>query len=221
MNLSETTIAILKNFSSINPSLLVRPGNTISTMSPQRSIMAKATVAEDFPQQFAIYELSRFLGVLSLFKDPEIDFGERSMKIHSGKHATTYTYADPSMIVAPPEKEIVFPGADVEFNITAEDLQKVVRATGVLQVPDIVVSGSDGTIAITATNSKNPTTDVYSIEVGATDNTFSMVFKAENIIKLIPKDYNVKISSRGISQFNTEGLMYFVANEANSNFGNQ
>ena len=157
--------------------------------------------------------------MLSLFKDPQIDFGERSMKIHAGKHATTYTYADASMIVAPPEKEITFPGADIEFSITADDLQKVVRATGVLQVPDIVVSGDGSTIAITATNSKNPTTDVYSIEVGETTNAFSMVFKAENIIKLIPKDYNVRISSKGISQFNTEGLMYFVANEANSNFG--
>lgn len=219
MNLSESTVSILKNFNSINPSLLVRPGNQITTMSPQRSIIAKATVAEDFPQQFAIYELSKFLGVLSLFKDPEIDFGQKSMKIQTGKHATTYTYADANMIVAPPEKEITFPGADIEFSITTEDLQKVVRATGILQVPDIVVSGYNGTIEITATNSKNPTTDVYSIEVGETTNTFLMVFKAENIIKLIPKDYNVRISSKGISQFNTEGLMYFVANEANSNFG--
>lgn len=219
MKLSENTLAILKNFSSINPSLLVHPGNVITTMSPPRSILAKATVEENFPQQFAIYELSKFLGVLSLFKDPDIEFGDKSMKISSGKNSTTFTYADPSMIVHPPEKQINFPGADVEFKLPADDLQKIVRATGVLQVPDVVVEGSSGIVYVTATNSKNPTTDVYRIEVGESDKTFTMVYKADVIVKLISKDYMVKVSSKGITQFVTDGLLYYVASEANSNFG--
>lgn len=219
MKISENTIAILKNFSSINPSLLVRPGSTIVTMSPSKSILAKATVEENFPQQFAIYEMSKFLGIMSLFKEPEIEFGQKSMKIFSGKNSTTFTYADPSMIIHPPDREIDFPNHEVEFAMSAEDLQKVVRATGIIQVPDVVVQGKDGKILLSAMDSKTPTPDTFSIEVGDTDKVFTIVFKAEAIIKLISKDYTVKINRKGITQFVTDGLLYFVAAEANSNFG--
>lgn len=221
MKLSENTINILKNFATINPSLLVYPGNSITTMSPVKSIYAKANVEESFPTKFAIYELSKFLGVTSLFKEPELDFGERQVKIVSGRQSVNYTYADSSMIVAPdPNKDINFPAADVEFSISQEELQKVVRATGVLQLPDIAVAGDGSTILVTATNSKNPTADVFSIEVGTTDKTFNMVFKVDNIVKLISGNYEVKISSKGLSKWTTDKVTYFVATEANSNFNN-
>lgn len=219
MKISENTLAILKNFSSINSSLLVRPGNQITTMAfPSKAILAKATVEENFPQQFAIYEMSKFLGVLSLFKDPDIEFGEKSMKISSGKNSTTFTYADPSMINAPPDRDIDFGEAEVEFSMTAEDLQKVVRATGILQVPEVVVIGREGKIYLSSSDSKKPTPDTFSIEVGSTNKNFTVVFKAEAIIKLISKDYTVKINRKGITQFITDGLLYFVAAEANSHF---
>ncbi len=218
MKLSENTLAILKNFSSINPSLLVRPGNMITTMLPSKTIFAKAVVEESFPQQFAVYDMSKFLGVLSLFKEPEIDFGEKSMKISSGKNSTSFTYADPSMIIHPPDKEIAFPDHAVEFNMTAEDHQKVVRASGVLQVPDVVVEGRDGKIYLSAMDTKTPALDKFSIEVGETPMRFSVVFKADIFIKLISKDYTVKINRKGITKFETDGLLYFVAAEANSHF---
>ena len=220
MKLSDNTINVLKNFATINPSVLVHPGDTITTMSPTKSIYAKALVEESFPTRFAIYELSKFLGITSLFKDPELDFGEHQVKIVSGRQSVNYTYADPSMIVAPdPNKDINFPAADVEFSISQEELQKVVRASGVLQLPEIAVTGDNHHITVTATNSKNPTTDVFAVEVGETDKSFSMIFKLENIIKLISGNYDVKISSRGLSKWSTGNVMYYVATEASSSFG--
>ena len=219
MKLSENTINVFKNFATINPSILVHPGNFITTMSPTKSIYAKATVEENFPTRFAIYELAKFLGVTSLFKEPELDFSETQVKIVSGRQSVNYTYADPSMIVAPdPNKDINFPAADIEFSISQEELQKVVRASGVLQLPEIAVNGNGQTITVTATNSKNPTTDVFSIEVGTTEKTFNMVFKVDNIIKLISNNYDVKISSRGLSKWSTNNIMYYIATEASSTF---
>jgi len=220
MKLSENTINILKNYAVINPSLLVKPGNVLSTVSPVKSIFAKATVEENFPSQFAIYELSKFLGVISLFNEPELDFGEKQMTIISGSQSLNYTYADPSMIVTPPEKDINFPEPDIEFNITQEELQKVVRATGVLQLPDIAVIGDGSTLKMSSTNSKNPTTDVFNIKVGETAKKFNMIFKAENIIKLLSANYNVKISSKGLALFTADTIRYYVATEANSSFNN-
>ena len=220
MKLSENTINILKNYSNINPSLLVNPGNVLTTVSVSRNIFAKATVEETFPNRFAIYELSKFLGIVSLFKEPELDFGDTQVKIVSGRQSVNYTYADPSMIIAPdPNKDISFPGADIEFSISQEELQRVVRASGVLQLPEIAVIGNGQTITITATNSKNPSTDIFSVEVGTTDKTFNMIFKVENIIKLISSSYDVKITSRGISKWLTGNMIYFVMTEASSSYG--
>ena len=220
MKLSENTINILKNYSNINPSLLVNPGNVLTTVSVSRNIFAKATVEETFPNRFAIYELSKFLGIVSLFKEPELDFGDTQVKIVSGRQSVNYTYADPSMIIAPdPNKDISFPGADIEFSISQEELQRVVRASGVLQLPEIAVIGDGRSITITATNSKNPSTDIFSVEVGTTDKTFSMIFKVENIIKLISSSYDVKITSRGISKWLTGNMIYFVMTEASSSYG--
>jgi hypothetical protein len=218
MKLSDNTIAILKNFATINPSILVRPGSTLSTISQHKSIFAKAIVTETFPREFAIYELTKFLGVLSLFNDPEIEFEEKSMLIKSGNQQLSYTYAEPTMIVAPPEKEIGFPEPEIDFNITQEELQKVVRATGVLQVPDISVQGDEEVIRVYALNPKNSTGDTFSIDVGKTDKHFDMFFKADNITKLIPANYNVKISSQGLALYTSDKISYYVATESNSKY---
>jgi hypothetical protein len=221
MKLSENTINILKNFSTINPSILVKEGNTISTISQQKSIFARANVEETFPKQFAIYELSKFLGVLSLFKDAEIELGSKQMTIKAGKQSLNYTYADPSMIIVPPEKDITLPAPDIEFDITQEELQKVVRATSVLQLPDISVVGNGSVIQLCAINSKNPTTDTFTIDVGTTNSNFNMVFKADNIIKLLMANYNVKISSKGLALFTSDNISYYVAIEKNNSSFNK
>lgn len=218
MKLSENTINILKNYAAINPMLLVKEGNVLATVSVARSILAKATVEESFPRQFAIYELPRFLGVLSLFNEPEIEFGERQLRIVSGRQSVNYTYADPSMIISPPERQIVFPGAEVEFTLSQQDLQKLVRATGVLQLKSVVVIGDGKTISIAAASAKNPTADSFSIEVGETDKQFEIFYSTENIIKLISAEYSVKISKEGLTQFVSTNVEYFMASEAGSTY---
>lgn len=221
MKLSEHTVNVLKNFSNINPMLLVNPGSSLTTMNINKSIFALADVEENFPSQFAIFELPKFLGVLSLFKEPELEFGSKQVKIVTDRQSVNYTFADPSMIVAPdPNKNINFPAADIEFSISQEELQRVVRATAVLQLPDIAVVGDGENISITATNSKNPTTDGFSIVVGNTDKNFTMYFEVSDIIKLISSDYNVKISSKGLSQWRSDNVLYYVAVKANSSFAN-
>lgn len=219
MKLSENTVNILKNYATINPSLLVNTGNVLSTMSPTKAMYAYATVEENFPRQFAIYELSKFLGVMSLFKEPELNFDEQAVTIVSGRQTVKYTYTNPNNIVAPdPNKKIAFPTADIEFSISQEELQRVVRAAGVLQLKEAAVFGNAQNITMTATDSKNPTADVFSVEVGETDKTFAMYFDIHDIIKLLPNDYNVKITSKGLSQFSSNNIVYYVGIKANSTF---
>ena len=215
MKLSENTINIFKNFANINPSLLVNQGDMLTTCSPTKGLYAKAAVEENFPHRFAIYEMSKFLGVVSLFNEPELQFNDRYVRIVSGRQSVNYTYTDPSMIVAPdPNKDINFPAADIEFSISQEEIHRVVKAAAVLQLPDIAVTGDGETILVTATNSKNPTTDVFSIEVGTTDKTFNMVYGVDNIVKLLSANYNVSISFRGLSKWKSDKILYYVAPEA-------
>jgi len=219
MKISENTINLLKNFSTINPSILVRAGNVISTVAINRSIHASATVEEEFPSQFAIYELPKFLGVLSLFNEPDITFGEHQLTIVSGNQSVNYTYADVSTIVAPPQdKKIKVEPADIEFSISQSEFQKLLRAAGVLQLPNIAVVGDGSTIKVCAANSKNPTADTFSVEVGTTDKVFNMVFRVDFLIKLLPSSYDVKINSKGISSFNGSNVEYFITTEADSKF---
>lgn len=223
MKISETCINVLKNFSTINPSIQVREGNILKTISPQKNIFAKAVLTnENFPQDFAIYELNKFLGSISLFTDPEVEFFDDHLKIKEGKNSIRYVYADPDTVVVPPaNKEIVLPSADVEFDMTVEDHARLQKSLSVLRVPNVSVVGDDGTIYLKAVNDKNPSSDSFSIAVGVTDKEFNCIFKAENM-KIMNRNYNVKISSKGIAQFETNddgvNLTYYIAVEKDSTF---
>lgn len=218
MKLDNRTLQVLKNFSSINPSILFRAGNTIKTITPTKTILAKATLEQEFPSSFAIYDLNRFLSVLSLFDEPDLEIGEKSVVIKSGRKKVNYVFADPNTIVAPKDdKQINFPAADVSFELTNEALADVTKALGVLRQPEIAVVGDGTTISLQTTNSKDPTSDVYSVEVGETDKNFTFIFKAENL-RLLPETYTVDIASAGISRFTSSDVEYFIAIEANSKF---
>jgi hypothetical protein len=218
MKLDQRTLQVLKNFSSINPSILFRAGNVVKTITPTKTILAKATLEQEFPSSFAIYDLNRFLSVLSLFDDPDLEIGEKSVVIRSGRKKVNYVFADPNTIVAPKDdKEIRFPAADVSFELTNEALADVTKALGVLRQPEIAVVGNGTSITLQTTNSKDPTSDVYSVEVGETDKTFNFIFKAENL-RLLPETYTVDIASAGISRFTSKDVEYFIAIEANSKF---
>lgn len=217
MKLSPETIAILKNYSTINPSVLFKPGNTLSTMSMQKSIFAKATIKEEVERSFGIYELNKFLGVLSMFREPELRFFDRFLEVFSGKQRVRYTYADASLIVTPPEKELVFPDPEVQFDLTSEDLNAALKALSIMSLPEICITGNGAELEVQAVNSKNPSADVYSITVGTTDKTFQSYIKTENL-KFLSKDYRVNVSSKGIVKFEAPDITYFVASEAHSYF---
>jgi hypothetical protein len=222
MELSEHAVGVLKNFSQINPSVLFKPGNEVCTISPQKTVIATATVDETFPVQGGIYDLNRFLGVLTLFESPELSFTEQQVAISEGNKAINYTFAEPSMILTPPEKKIDFPEPEVKVEIAWAEIQSVLRAASVMGLPEVSIIGQAGKVHIAAEDSKNPTADTYSSEVGETGNDFKFVFKVENL-KLLNLNYQVEISKKGIARFtsvNTYGpkLEYFIATEANSSY---
>lgn len=217
MKIEPKTLSVLKNFSSINPSLLFHPGDTLFTVSPTKSILAKAKVDQSFERQFAIFDLSRFLGVMSLFDNPDLEFNERSVRIVSGDRELDYRYADASTIISPdPNKQINLPAPEVEFVLTSANLSDIQRALGALGMPEIAVAGDRTDLWLQVTDSKNPNGDSYRIKVGTTDKKFHLVFKAENL-KLIPQDYQVKITSKGLSHFKGNQVIdvdYWIALEA-------
>lgn len=217
MKISSRTAQVLKNFSTINQSLLFKPGKVLTTISPQKTVLAKAIVDEEFDKQFAIFDLSRFLGVMSLFNEPEIKLEDKFATIKDNNQKVNYTYADPSMIVTPPDKNINMQEAEISFTLTSDSLARVTKAMAVLQTPEIAVVGVDSNIFIETFDSKNATSDNFSVLVGTTKHTFKMVFKVDNI-KLMPGDYQVKISSKGIGHFSSNDVEYWITTEASSTF---
>lgn len=220
MKLSVKTFQLLKNFSSINQSIYFTQGNKIRTISPMKTIMAEAEVQEMFPRDFGIYDLNQFLGVLSLFEDPDLDFDTHYLTISSeDKAKSDYFYADKSMIVVPPEKQLELPDTPINFTVSDKVIKGVLQAANVLQLPEIVVKGDGDNISIRAMNTKNTTSNSFHYNVGVTSKEFDMVFKVENL-KLLLGSYDITISSKGISQFvSTDGnLSYTIVNEASSSF---
>ena len=203
MKLSEQTVSLLSNFASINQNLQFKSGNKISTISPQKNILVKAEIPESFPSDFAIYDLNKFLGVMKLFQDPELEVGEKTMNV-GGK--VKYMFADPAMILTPPEKDLSFPEPEVSF--------------AMLGLPHVCIVGDGSKITLGATDVHNSSSDDFVTEVGTTDKNFCMVFKIENL-KLFAGDYNVEITSKGISKFShtSSNLQYFIATESDSTFG--
>ena len=221
MKLSDNTLTILKNFAGINNSILVKKGNKLRTISVAKNILAEADISpEEFPRDFAIYDLNQFLNGLSLHQDPEMDFSEASyLTIREGRRKVKYFYADPAVIISPPEKEITLPSEDVHFQLDSSSLDKLLKAAAVYQLPDFCVVGNAGVIKLVVRDKKNDTSNEYSIKVGETDKEFVFNFKVENI-KIIPGAYDVVVSSKLLSKFTNTSfeLNYFIALEPDSTF---
>jgi len=220
MKLSEKTLNILKNFSSINQSILVKQGNQLRTISVAKNILAEAEIKEDFPRDFAIYDLNQFLNGLSLHQDPDMDFSPDSyVNIREGKRRVKYFYADPNVIISPPEKAIQLPSQDVCFQLDSVTLEKLLKAAAVYQLPDLCAVGEAGVIKLVVRDKKNDTSIEYAEVVGETDKEFTFNFKIENI-KIIPGVYDVVVSSKLLSQFTNSNhdLKYYIALEPDSTF---
>ena len=221
MKLSDNALAILKNFAGINNSILVKEGNKLRTISVAKNILAEAEIKEEFPRDFAIYDLNQFLNGLSLHQDPDLDFQQDTyLSIKEGKRRVKYFFADPNVIIAPPEKDITLPTQDVCFQMDSVTLEKLTKAAAVYQLPDLSVIGEAGVIKLVVRDKKNDTSNEYAIVVGETDAEFTFNFKVENI-KIIPGAYDVVVSSKLLSQFtNTQhDLKYYIALEPDSTFG--
>ena len=220
MTLCDNTLMVLKNFAGINNSILVKKGSKLRTMSVAKNILAEADITEDFPREFVIYDLNQFLNGLSLHQDPNLDFSEDTyLTIREGKRRVKYFFADPQVIVSPPEKEINLPTQDVCFQIESITLDKLLKAAAVYQLPDLSAVGKDGVIKLVVRDKKNDTSNEFAIVVGETDKDFSFNFKVENI-RIIPGSYNVVISSKLLSKFTNENLslVYYIALEPDSVF---
>jgi hypothetical protein len=221
MKLSDNTITILKNFSSINQSILIKEGSTIKTMSILKNIYSVADVEEEFPKDFAIYDLNEFLNGLGLHQDPDIDFSNDShLVIREGKRKVKYFFADPDVIVSPPDKDIDLPTQDVCFQLEHSQLDKLKKASAVYKLPDLSVIGESGVIRLLVRDKNNDTSNEYSLVVGETDVEFVFNFKEENI-KIIPGSYDVVISKKLSAKFTNQkyNLKYFIALEPDSTFG--
>lgn len=217
MKICDKTFDILKNFSTINPSISVKAGSTLRTVSEQKNILAQAVIDESFPKAFAVYDLNQFLGLASLFEDPDFEFGDQSVMVSEGSNKSRYTYTDPTMVTSPPEKNLDLPSVDVEFDLAYADLKKVVNAANQLQLPEVIVRGSGGVMSLVATDTKNPTSNEFSYDIGSTDVEFQFIFKVENL-KFMQDAYTVNISKQGISHFKGEVVQYWVATEAGSKY---
>ena len=218
MKINKDTLNTLKNFSDINMSIEVKAGNTLRTVSVQKNILAQSEVETTFPQDFAIYEVNRFLGAISLFDDPDFEFGQNSVRIGNDRNSLNYVYCDPSMIVTPPEKNITVPDPEVRFKLSQDSLSRVMKAGNVLGTPEIVVEGGSP-ITVRAMDSQNDSSDTFHVNLDEnTDKTFRFIFKIENF-KMIPGDYDVEISSKGIAKFSQNQLQYWIATESSSTYG--
>lgn len=220
MILEDRTLAVLKNFASINPSIQFKQGSTLSTISPQKTVMAKARLNQEFSRTFAIYDVSRFLGVLSLFGQPEIETdNDQYLTIKEGRQKVKYMFTDPGMIAIPPEKKITLPSVDVAFTMTAADFTKTMKALAIMQMSEIAVAGDGSLIAVKTIDTKGAVQDSFAIEVGETDQVFTAVFRADNL-KLMISDYDVRISRHGLASFAASdgSLEYWIACESSSSF---
>ena len=221
MNLSNDTIAILKNFANINQNILVKPGEKLNTISTMKNILATASIKETFEQEFAIYDLPEFLRTLDLFETPTLKFnGGSSVGISGkdGRSSSKYTFADKSVIVAP-TKAISMPDSDITFKFSKENLNRLMKGVVTLNLPDIEVIGDGSKIKLVANDRKNKASNKFDIEIGTTDKTFKAYFKAENF-KMIEDDYDVAISKQKISHFvnRNKPVQYWIALEPESEF---
>jgi len=217
MKIDNATIGVLRNFAKISPSIIVQEGNVLKTMSPTKTIMAKATVPTNFDKKFAIYNLDRFISTISLFNNPDFKFEDNHVKITDENRETKLLYSDENTITKLPEKEIKLPSVDVSFVLTNENLKLAEKAAGVMQLPEFMVVGDGVNIYLQVGDSKNPNGDNFSIQIGDTDKMFKAIFKFENI-KIIPGEYAVKLSSKGISHFLGNEAEYWIVIEQHSTF---
>lgn len=216
MRISKETIAILKNFAAINSNLMLKEGNKLSTISVGKSLVGSATIAESIPQDFGIYDIQEFLGVLSLFEEPEIIFNDKFLTVEQGKSSIKYFSAEESVLVYP-KKFPALSDAEISFSLKAENITAILRTASVLKTSDVRFVGDGQTLSVVVGDKKNNTANNFVLVIGETDKTFSVSISTDNL-KIIPQDFEVGVIGRRMLRLHSETLTYIIAIETDSSF---
>lgn len=220
MKLSKETNAILKNFSGINSNLLIKEGSVLATISSQKNVMASVTVEEFFPSEFGIYDLNEFLGAVSLFEDPDLEFSDSYVTIKENARSIKYYAADKTVLTLPPEKEIKFPEADViTFVLPSSTLNNALKTASVLKSSDVTFKGDGKKLHLLVSDLKNTSANLFDEVIGTTSANFKANLKVDNL-RMLPQDYEVTISPKKISRWKAVNgsMLIFVALETTSTF---
>lgn len=224
MKLSDKTINVLKNYANINQGIFFKKGKVLKTVSSHKNILAEAKIGEDVPTDFGVYDLNNFLSVVSLHKDdPSFEFDDKHVMIvgMKGRSKIKYRFCEPTMIVLPPEKDFVMPEAEINCLITNEDFDWIMKASSVLSSPHIAIQSDGITVDVIAFNGQDDSAHTDSLQIDKGNGTqYKMVFKTENISKIMPGNYEVSISSKGVSHFKNKDvpLQYWISTETGSKY---
>jgi hypothetical protein len=226
MKLSSNTISILKNFGAINQGIYFKQGKTLKTVSSQKNILAEVTLDEEIPTNFGVYDLNNFLSVVSLHKDvPSFEFDDKHVVIvgNKGRSKIKYRFCEPTMIVTPPEKQLTMPDAEIKFTLSQEDFDWSMRAASILSSPQVAIESDGEKVSIVTMDLQNDSahTDSLVLESVKPEGTkYRMIFKTENLTKLLMGNYDVNISSKGIAHFKNKqiALQYWISTETGSTY---
>ena len=225
MKLSDKTLGVLKNYANINQGIMFKKGKVLKTVSSHKNILSEARITEDIPADFGVYDLNNFLSVVSLDQDdPDFQFDDKHVVIvgRKGRSKIKYRFCEPTMIVLPPEKDFVMPEAEINCLITNEDFDWIMKASSVLSSPHIAIQSDGITVDVIAFNGQDDSahTDSLQIDKGDTGDKYKMIFKTENLVKVMAGNYKVSISSKGVSEFKNKDvpLTYWISTETGSKF---
>lgn len=213
MKLSDHAVTVLKNFSQINKSIKISEGSIIKTAAPRLPIIAEANVPDSFPQDFCLADLGKFLGIVSMMAEPDIEYEDKCLWIHSGDQAVRIIYGDESMIVAAPKKPYVLPQVDIEFDVTQDQLSRIIKAIGILQLDTIQIVGRSNELSIRAMKSSQPGYDEFQITLGETDKDFDVMFLPERFAKIASGDYHCELMIDKAVKFVGPMFTYVIAAE--------
>ena len=224
MELSESTLQVLRNFSGINQNILIKTGSNIKTISEARNVVATADVTESFEKDFGIYDLNEFIGVMGLVDTPSLKFEDHSVTVSdsSGSSKVKYFYAAEETLTAP-TKDVTMPDADVKFVLDNDTLNRLKKAASTLGHSEVSIQAKDGVLSLSVLENQNPTSNAFSIDIDGEfkqDAVFNFIISISNL-KILPGDYEVEISSKLITQFKNKELplKYWIALEKSSTYG--
>lgn len=212
MQISKSTLEVLKNFASINTNILVREGSDLRTISAGKNIFAVAEVEETFPLEFGIYDLNSLLGLLTMAGEEDgVEFGEKSIKIKKGDGVFEYFYADPSILTVAPTKSIEVDKV-FQFKLAKEDVELINKAAAVVSAPTISILTRKGNVILSLGDPETPGSNNFRRLIGKSKTEFDCRLAIENF-RVIAADYTVTLSAKKVMHLKNDErkLQYWLA----------